>query len=183
MADKHRATYDNSVEDAFNVHTNTSIINFSRDGCLYMYTPSNNYLEAVTAYKGMCNNNDSSKEFDNYLYGFLVTKEGSRFGFTDKQYKDTKRAWKLYINTRGGGIDNFKHYLHQNIVTNCPVMNNGINCAEKFFMHKVGHLKGSTTRKTPSRIQDEDIKIPCELIHQADDLTIFLDLFYVNTTK
>ena len=47
-------------------------------------------------------------------------------------------------------------------------------------MHKVGHLKGGTTRKTPSRIREEDIEIPRELIHQADDLTLFLDLFYVN---
>ena len=88
-----------------------------------------------------------------------------------------KRAWKLYINTGGGGIDNFKHYLRQNIVTNCPVTNNDINRAQKIFMHDVGHLKGSTTRKTPKRVREEEIEIPRELIHQSDDLTLFLDLF------
>ena len=65
MADKHRITYDNSVEDAFFVHSNTGIIKFVRDGCLYTYKPSTNYLDAVVASKGMCDSNDISKEFDN----------------------------------------------------------------------------------------------------------------------
>ena len=180
MADKYRVTYDNSVEDAFVVHTNTGIIKFNRDGRLYTYEPSTNYLDAVAASKGMCDSKDISEEIDNYLYGFLVTKEGNRDGYTDNQYEDAKRAWKLYINTGGGGIDNFKHYLRQNIVTNCPVTNNDINRAQKIFMHDVGHLKGSTTRKTPKRVREEEIEIPRELIHQSDDLTLFLDLFYVN---
>ena len=45
----------------------------------------------------MRNDNDISKEINNYLFDFLVTKEGNRDGYTDKQYEDTKRAWKIYI--------------------------------------------------------------------------------------
>ena len=55
-----------------------------------------------------------------------------------------------------------------------------INPVQKSFMHEVGYLNGGTTRKTPTRIREEDIEIPRELIHQADDLTLFIDLFYVN---
>ena len=45
----------------------------------------------------------------------------------------TQSAWKLYLNIRGGGIDNFKHYLCQNIIQNSPVTNNNINQAQKIL--------------------------------------------------
>ena len=36
------------------------------------------------------------------------------------------------------------------------------------------------TRATPDRIRDVTIDIPRKLIHQKDDFTLFLDLFYIN---
>ena len=52
--------------------------------------------------------------------------------------------------------------------------------AEKIFVKDVGHLKGSTVRKHPVEIQNEKIEIPKELIHQCNDMTLYIDLFYVN---
>ena len=46
----------------------------------------------------------------------IMTVEGNRAGYTDKQYERAKRAWKLYVNTGGGVFDNFKHYLRQNLI-------------------------------------------------------------------
>ena len=47
----------------------------------------------------------------NYYLDYLMTKKGNRDGYTDKQFELAKQAWKLYINTGGGGVNNFKHYL------------------------------------------------------------------------
>ena len=41
----------------------------------------------------------------------VMTKEGNRAGYTERQYQDAKKAWRLYLNTGGGGINNFKHYF------------------------------------------------------------------------
>ena len=111
---------------------------------------------------------------------FLITKEGNRDGYTDKQYERAKQAWKLYLNTGGGGIDNFKHYMRQNLVQNCPITNDDINRAQKIFMHDVGNSKGRTTCRTPTPIREDKIDIPRELIHQADEFDLYIDLFYVN---
>ena len=62
---------------------------------------------------------------------FLITKEGNRDGYTDKQYERAKQAWKLYLNTGGGGIDNFKHYMRQNLVQNCPITNETLTVLKK----------------------------------------------------
>ena len=96
--------------------------------------------------------NNNTENVKTYDFDFLITKEGNRDGYTDKQYEDAKQAWRLYLNTGGGGINNFKHYLRQNIIQNSPVTNDDINRAQKIFMHDVGNLKGCTTRRTPSRI-------------------------------
>ena len=49
-------------------------------------------------------NNLSDKNTETVSYDFLMTKEGNRDGYTERQYQDAKRAWKLYLNTGGGGI-------------------------------------------------------------------------------
>ena len=125
-------------------------------------------------------NNLSDENTETVSYDFLMTKEGNRDGYTERQYQDAKRAWKLYLNTGGGGIENFKHYLRQNIIQNSPVTNNDINRAQKIFVHDVGNLKGRTVRKTPERVREHKIKIPRSIVHQKDDFTLFIDLFFVN---
>ena len=53
----------------------------------------------------------NSTPVESYTATYPSPKEGNRDGYTERQYQDAKRAWKLYLNTGGGGIDNFKHYL------------------------------------------------------------------------
>ena len=77
-------------------------------------------------------------------------------------------------------MENFKHYLCQNIIQNCPVTNDDINREQRIFQHEIGHLKGSTTRKTPKAICEERIEIPCELIHQQDNFCLYIDMFSIN---
>ena len=72
------------------------------------------------------------------------------------------------------------NYLRQNLIKNNPVTAEDTNIAEKIFVKDVGHLKGFTVQKSPDVIQDHKIEIPWELVHQCNDLILFIDLFYVN---
>ena len=141
MSDKYRITYDNHKDDAFHVHTKNGIIRFVRDGRLYTYKPSQQYLDAIAKYEN--NNNNESSPYNN----FASTIAANRDGYTDAQFERAKTAWKLYIATGGGGFENFKHYLRQNIIKNYPMTIEGVLQAEQIFVKDTGHLKGSTTRK------------------------------------
>ena len=108
MAEKYRITYDNDKEDAFLIHTREGIKKFRRDGRLYTYEPSASFLESIAKEKGMDATMviKNSKESESYYYlDCVMTLKGNRDGYTDKQYERAKRAWKLYINTGGGGFE------------------------------------------------------------------------------
>ena len=187
MSDKYRITYDNEKEDAFIVHTPEGVKKFVREGRLYVFVPSQKYLNMIKKKKEKSQYTfyaEDGTERKVYCYDqfdeIVMTKEGNRDGYTDRQYNDAKKAWRLYLNTGGGGIDNFKHYVRQNIIKNCPVTIADINRAERIFVRDVGNIKGRTTRKAPERIRVDKIEIPRELIHQADNFTLFVDIFYVN---
>ena len=66
------------------------------------------------------------------------------------------------------------------MIKNNPVTAEDANIAEKIFVKDVGHLKGLTVRKSPNVIENTKIEIPRELVHQCNDLTLFIDLFFVN---
>ena len=87
MADKYHVTYDNEKEDAFVIRGRSTgnIVRFARDGRLYTYEPSKNYLAAVAKSKGMSTNND--KDTGKEYFEAVMTKEGNRDGYMDKQYE------------------------------------------------------------------------------------------------
>ena len=58
MSDKYRITYNNHEDNAFHVHTRNEVIRFVRDGRLYTYKPSQQYLDAIAKYEN--NNNNKS---------------------------------------------------------------------------------------------------------------------------
>ena len=99
MGDKHRITYDNAVEDAFIVHTPNGKVKFKRDGRLYTFQPSEDYLNEILTLKGLVREDNDSTDEECYM---ISTVKGNYKGFTDKQVRNAKRAWRLYINTGGG---------------------------------------------------------------------------------
>ena len=94
-------------------------------------TDHDNKRESTEKKQSQTNNKNSEHKIEQTLFDFFITKEGNRDRYTEKQYQDTKQVWKLYLNTGGGGINNFKHYLQQNIIQNNPTTTNNINCAQK----------------------------------------------------
>jgi hypothetical protein len=98
MTDKHRITYDNQTEDAFLVHTDDGIIKFARDGRLYSYKPSQNYLDTVAKSNGLGKKRQARTikgNFSKIRVSHLNTVAGNRAGFTKCQVDDAKRARRL----------------------------------------------------------------------------------------
>ena len=107
---------------------------FTPDGRLYTYKPTKEFFDWIEDQKknDKSTNDKISNESDSYNgLDFVMTKKGNRDGYTDRQYERAKQAWKLYINTGGGGFENFKHYLRQNLIKNNPVTAEDANIAEK----------------------------------------------------
>ena len=97
MAEKQRITYDNEKEDAFFVHTKAGVKKFSRDGRLYTYQPSQDFINSI-AEENSTTKIKNSDELESYYYlDCVMTLKGNRDGYTDRQYDRAKRAWKLYI--------------------------------------------------------------------------------------
>ena len=110
----------------------------------------------------------------------ISTIKGNYKGFTNKQVRNAKRAWRLYINTGGGGIEHFKHFLRQNIIEDNPVTNDDVNIAQKIFVKEVAGLKGQTTHRDPIPVTEDIIEIPLEITQQYNNLVLYMDIMFVN---
>ena len=76
-------------------------------------------------------------------------------------------------------LEKFKLLLKAGFLHNCPVTAKDINNAEKIFGPDILTLKGRTTWKTPPVVRDTVVEIPPELLHQKEQLTMFIDVMFV----
>jgi hypothetical protein len=170
LKDKHRITYDSAREDAFHVHSANGTIKFNRtpEG-LYAYKPSDNYLKKIAATKS--NGNDAN---------LLSTVKENREGYTQRQFERAKEARKLYRIMGCATIQDFKNILRQNVIQNCPITTEDVKIAEAIFGPDIGTIKGKKTRPKPPQVRPNIVEIPKELIEQHSDLTLCIDLLFVN---
>ena len=100
--------------------------------------------------------------------------------FTKRQVDDAKKARKLYHTMGCPTLQNFKHMLRQNIIMNCPVTSEDLDNAEKIFGPDIGTRKGKTTQKKPTPVKRDEIKVHKELIEKGQDLTLCMDIMFIN---
>jgi hypothetical protein len=106
----------------------------------------------------------------------ITTVRENKKNYTQRQFDSTKRARRLYHIIGRPTVANFKHILCQNIIRNCPVTAEDVNIAEKIFGGDIGALKGKTTRRHPTPVQDDLVEIPPELLEQHQALTYCMDI-------
>ena len=95
LVEKHRITFDSSVENTFLVHQPDKIVKFEQILGLYTYRVDKDYKNSLK--KGSSN---------------LVTKlSENQKGYTDQQYDQAKSAWKLYHIVGMPTVENFKVLL------------------------------------------------------------------------
>ena len=63
---------------------------------------------------------------------------------------------------------------------NCPVTNEDVDNAEKIFGPDIGTRKGKKTRKKPTPVKRDEIEVPKELIEKGQDLTLCMDIMFIN---
>ena len=133
LVDKHRITFDSSVENAFLVHQPDKIVKFERtpEG-LYTYRVDKDYKKSLME-KG-----------NSHL---VTTLSENRKGYTDRQYDRAKTARKLYHIVGTPTVENFKALLRMNAIHNCPVMVKDVKIAERIFGPDMSSLKGKSERK------------------------------------
>jgi hypothetical protein len=169
---KYRVTYDNAIEDAFTVHTPDGPIKFANVDDLYLYRPHSKTSQSNYAHKVTPASED---------YSFLVnTLEENLKGYSERQIKAAKKARDLYHNAGAPGIEELKALLRMQHIKSCPVTAEDLQNAEDIYGMDIHHLRGTTTRRTPRRIQTSKIWIPREIKNRHQDLTWCIDVLHVN---
>jgi hypothetical protein len=91
-----------------------------------------------------------------------------------------KKARKLYHIIGCPTVENYQHILKQNINRNCPVTIEDLKIAQKIFGPDIGALKGKSTTSKPQPVKSDLIEIPDELRSQSQDITLCIDIMFVN---
>ena len=166
LVDKHRITFDSSVENAFLVHQPDKIVKFecTPEG-LYTYRVDKDYKKSLTE-KGNSH---------------LVTTLSENWkGYTDRQYDRAKTARKLYHIVGTPTVENFKALLRMNAIHNCPVMVEDVKIAERIFEPDMSSLKGKSTRRKPKPVRKDLVEIPNKITEKHHDIELCMDTMFVN---
>ena len=95
---------------------------------LYAYKPTNNYLKQVADKKKMIPPNDKDG-----LNNLVTTVKENHMDYSERQFEDAKRAWKLYHIVGAPSLANFKLIIKQNLIKNCLVTVEYVNIVEKIL--------------------------------------------------
>ena len=166
LVDKHRITFDSSVENAFLVHQPDKIVKFERtpEG-LYTYRVDKDYKKSLKE-KGKSH--------------LVTTLSENREGYTDRQFDRAKTARKLYHIVGTPTVENFKALLRMNTIHNCPVTVEDVKIAERIFGPDMSSLKGKSTRRKPKPVRKDLVEIPIEITEKHHDIELCMDTMFVN---
>jgi hypothetical protein len=152
---KHRVTYDSEEEDAFIVHMNNNTLKLEcNPKGLYTYKASDEYLKKQSH--------------------LINTVKENRVGYTQRQFKQAKRAQELYHIVRTPTIELFKTLIKMNAIKNCPVTTEDVNNAEKIFGAGMLSLRGKLTRRKSTPVREDVIEIPEEVILQKRKIDLYV---------
>ena len=100
--------------------------------------------------------------------------------FTNRQIERAKLTRKIYHALGTPSINDFKMIVTTNAIKNLPITLDDIKTAEMIFGQDIGMLKGKTVRKKPFPVATDYLEIPKELINNHQDVTLCIDIMYIN---
>ena len=84
-------------------------------------------------------------------------------GFTSRQIERSKLSRKIYINVGLPTVNNFKHMVSTNIISNCSISVADIRNAENMYGLSMTSLKVKSTRIKPRPVIKYYIQIPSDI--------------------
>ena len=75
----------------------------------------------------------------------------------------------------------FKKYVEENQIRNCPITVDDINRAETIYGKPAPLLQGKLTRIHPSSLgQNQPLPLPTCVMENHKNIHLYIDIFYVN---
>jgi hypothetical protein len=103
----------------------------------------------------------------------------NRVGYSQRQFKQTKRAQELYHIVGMPTIELFKN-AQMNAIKNGPVTTEDVKNAKKIFGANMSSLKGKSTCCKPTPEREDIFEIPEELIMENGKIDLCIDMMYVS---
>ena len=111
---------------------------------------------------------------------FISTVAENKKDFTKQQIQRAEVARSLYRKLGFPSMKDFKYVIQTNQIKDCPVTVADIDVAFKIWGKDVAMLKGKTVKKKPMPVVKDLVKVPKEFIKLHRDVTLAIDIFFVN---
>ena len=161
VKDKFRITYDSTYDNAFHVYKPEKTIVFKEapQGLYYFDTA----------------------EREEYGEMLVNTVAGNKSKYSAYDYSQAKLARALQKRVGRPYIEDFKRYIRDKEIPDCPVIVQDVSNAEHIFGSDLGTLKGKTVWTQPSRVKTEVINIPRQIMLQYKKVCLSIDVMKVNS--
>jgi hypothetical protein len=113
-------------------------------------------------------------------FAFVETVESNMKLFSKRQVARTDKACSLYASLGFPSTKDFLWILQSNQIKDCPITFDDAKVAYKIWGPSLAALKGKTVRKQPGPVKTETIYIPKEIRELHKEVTLTIDIFFVN---
>ncbi len=113
-------------------------------------------------------------------FAFVETVESNMKLFSKRQVTRADKARSLYASLGFSSTKVFLWILQSNQIKDCPVTVDDAKAAYKIWRPSMDALKGKTVRKQPELVKNETIYIPKEIRELHKEVTLTIDIFFVN---
>ena len=100
--------------------------------------------------------------------------------YTVRQYRQALLARRVHNTVGFPSIRKFLKIIAGNQIQNCPVTRDDVLIAEDIFGPNLGALKGKTVRRNAPHVVVEYTGVPKQLIKSFRDVTLAIDIMFVN---
>ena len=115
------------------------------------------------------------------LAGAVPTVDDNKLNYSNDDYLRAKQARAIQIRIGRPTTKDFARIVRHNLLPNCPITVADINAAEDIFGPDLGSLKGKTVRRSPHKVNTNDIvRIPLVVHERYREVTICGDIMHVN---
>ena len=97
-----------------------------------------------------------------------------------RQINGTEQAKTLYAKLGYPSVKYYRWIVQIQQIIYCPVMVQDIEIVHTIWCNNIADLKWKTTRKKPTQLAGDIVKIPKEIVKLHKEVFITEDIFFVN---